>query len=233
MKRFYSILVFVLILPAGLFSQTGTIRIAKPKPVAKDTVITRKVPLGISVHVSSNYTFKNNKKIGYEGGIAFVNGYPGPHAYSIGLSYCVEEQYYQLSSYNRDLLQANIPFSKSQNHSEYLKLNLKMGTALSFMASRAGGSAYFDLGLSPEYLLKTRDEHQRLNYADFRQYNLAGSITLGIPFKKSNFTVTYSKDFFENLKDQKLYDSYGAVSGKQKSKTRLLSFSFCYYFGLR
>lgn len=233
MKHIFSILIFTFILHITLFSQTGTIRIAKPKPLPKkDTLIIPKRTFGILAHISGNYTFRANNKIGYEAGIALITRCSA----SIGLSYCVEEQYYQLSSYNMAEQKPETPFFYSQNHSEYLKLPLEIGSnglIIGGIKSSITRNIYFGLGLCPEYLLKTKDEHERLKYGDFNQFNLAGSITLGITVKKNcRIGFTYSKDFFENMKDRKLYDVYGSATSKQKTKTKLLSFSVYYHFGL-
>lgn len=233
MKQIFSTFILVL-LQHFLFSQTGTIKIAKP--VKKDTVITPE-RLRFIIHAGSNYTFKSNRKIDYAIGISssqisFNNPNPS-HFSSMGIEYCVEEQYFEISAYNKAKQMAETPYSKSQNHSEYLKVPLQLGITmiLAGVNSKNRGSLQFILGLKPEYLLKTKDENNRLVYSDFKQFNLAGSFTIGIPIKKHyRIDLGYSKDFFENLKDRNLYDPNGAITGKQKTKTNLLSISLNYGF---
>ena len=100
------------------------------------------------------------------------------------------------------------------------------------IAIGARGRVYFTWGVTPEYLIKTKNQYGRLNYADFNQFNLSGYVALGTPLPKFNVKVylSYSKDFFNNLKDNNVYNEQGIATGKQKSKTNLLSLSINYTF---
>jgi hypothetical protein len=223
MKRSLSILTCALIFPLLSFSQTGTIKIAKP--VKKDTVINFKRPPLFTFSAGANYTLKKNTKIGYEATVLFR---PYGHAFGIGIEYCQEEQYYELSAYNKDLMLPDNSFPKSQNRSQYLKLPLEFGCTVSIGGT---GNFYYALMLKPEYLLKMKNENNRLEYTDFNQFNLAGGFTFGVRVKKHyRINLTYSKDFFENIKDRNIYNSNGGITGKQKTKTNLLSFSVSYLF---
>jgi hypothetical protein len=228
MKNRYLILFFLFSL-SSVFSQTGTIKIAKPKPAVKDPVIKSQEIYSFKPYITSNYSFKGNDKIGYEAGIVINRSIrKSMTGWWIGLSYCSEKQYYHLSAYDLKEQQAAIPYGSSQNTSAYLKLPMFINENLT---TGKGRRLYIAFGITPEYLLKTKDEHQRLGYSDFRQYNLAGTISVGFYIRQRLlFETIYLKDFFENLKDRNLYDATGAAYGKQKSKTNLISFSAAYIF---
>lgn len=226
MKRLYFFILFIFISSTLLFSQTGTIKIVKPLTAKKDTVVTpRKKTITFTTSISSNYTFKGNNKFGYDAEVSF----PFHNFLFIGLKYCNENQYYQLSPFNKETSKQEIAYSKSENKSDYLKIPITIKTS---MGTKRGLSDFiFSFGLTTEYLLKTKNQYGRLNYSDFNQFNLAGTISLGFPIFRKNYSINvgYSKDFFENLKDRNIYDQNGAILGKQKSKTNLLSLSLSYY----
>lgn len=226
MKRLYFFILFIFISSTLLFSQTGTIKIVKPVPPKKDTVIAiPKKVITITTTITGNYTFKGNNKFGYDAEVSF----PFHNVLFIGLKYCNENQYYQLSPYNKETLKQEIAYPKSENKSDYLKIPITIKTYMG--ANRGLSDVLFSFGLTTEYLLKTKNQYGRLNYSDFNRFNLAGTISLGIPIFRKNYSINvgYSKDFFENLKDRTIYDQNGAVLGKQKSKTNLLSLSLSYY----
>lgn len=225
MKRLYFFILFIFISSTLLFSQTGTIKIVKPLTPKKDTIVTpRKKTITFTTSISSNYTFKGNNKFGYDAEVSF----PYHNVLFVGLKYCNENQYYQLSPFNKETSKQEIAYSKSENKSDYLKIPIVFKYQI-LTGSR--GRFLISLGLSPEYLLKTKNQYGRLNYSDFNQFNLAGTISLGFPIFRKNYSINvgYSKDFFENLKDRNMYDQNGAVLGKQKSKTNLLSLSLSYF----
>ncbi|OFY84211.1 MAG: hypothetical protein A3F72_14380 [Bacteroidetes bacterium RIFCSPLOWO2_12_FULL_35_15] len=225
MKRLSFFILFYSLVPYFLFSQTGTIKIVKPLPPKKDTVVTpRKKAINFTTSISSNYTFKGNNKFGYDAEASFLFH----NVLFIGLKYSNENQYYQLSPFNKETLKQEIAYSKSENKSDYLKIPIGFKYQI---LTGSQGRFLISIGLSPEYLLKTKNHYGRLNYSDFNQFNLAGTISLGIPIFRKNYSinVSYSKDFFENLKDKNMYDQNGAVLGKQKSKTNLLSLSLSYH----
>jgi hypothetical protein len=225
MKRHFSV-IFCLLFNSFTFSQAGTIKVAKSEK--KDTMKVSGGTLALSSHISCNYTLKNNQKIGYEIGVSGGQIFnQKKYSYLIGLNFCTEEQYYTLSAFNPKEQKTEIAYANSQNHSTYLKLPVEIGATIRFSKKNA---QYFGLGLSPEYLLKTKNEYHRLMYSDFYQFNLSGFFTLGIRIlhQHARISLTYSKDFFENLKDRNIYDSDGKITGKQKSKTDLVSFSISY-----
>jgi hypothetical protein len=211
-----------------LLSQTGTIKIQKAKP-QKDTIVaTPKTRIVVIANAGINYTLKKNTKIGYNFGIDLGPGNRGPysHLYSIGFEYCVEEQNYLLSAWDKEYMAPAGFVERSGTRSHYLKVPFKIG---SHMMINRFSNLLLGLGLKPEYLLKTQNKDRRLSYSDLAQYNLSGLVSLGMYFKKVyRIEFSYSKDFFENLKDRNIYDSNGAVTGKQRSKTNLLSLTLSY-----
>lgn len=223
-KKAYSAILVLLLATNCLFSQTGTIKIAKPTVPKKDTVIPVKRYRAIITSVSSNYTFKGINQLGYEAEVlvGFLNNH-----YFVGLKYCNENQYYQLSPYNSETLLSETGYSKSENKSDYLKMPIGFS---SFLAVGNRGRFYFSMAIVPEYLLKTKNQYDKLSYSDFNQFNLSGYVALGIPIRKLNLSVniSYSRDFFNNLKDKNIYNEQGAIIGKQKSKTNLLALSISY-----
>lgn len=222
-KKVYSAILILLLLVNYSVSQTGTIKIAKP-PEKKETPIKQQKTRFAAVSVGTNYTFKGINKVGYNAEVMFsvLNN----HA-SLGLGYCNENQYYQLSPDNSDTLNSLQGFTKSENKADYIKMPFRIMYSL---AVSARGRVYFTWGVTPEYLLKTKNQYGRLNYSDFNQFNLSGHIALGFPIRKLNLKVNlgYSKDFFNNLKDSNVYNDQGIATGKQKSKTNLLSLSINY-----
>lgn len=228
-KNSYSAILVFLLITNCLFSQTGTIKIAKPPATKKDTIIPQKNQRAIITSVSSNYTFKGINQLGYEAEV--LVGFYNNHCF-VGLKYCNENQYYQLSSYNSETLLSETGYSKSENKSDYLKMPIGFSTFLTGGNINVGNRGRFCLSMAivPEYLLKTKNQYDRLGYDNFNQYNLSGYVALGIPIKKFNLSVnvSYSRDFFNNLKDKNVYNEQGAVIGKQKSKTNLLALSISY-----
>jgi hypothetical protein len=225
MKKHYFIILFLLFISNLLLSQTGTIKIVKPK---KDTTLVLKRSTVILVTIGSNYTFKGNNKFGFDGGITFPIISPG-HYFNIysGLEYSHENQYYALSPYNKITSAQETPHSRSQNTSDRLKIPI--GIMYHFVYGSAG-YALLSAKVLPEYLLKTKDQYGRLNYSDFNRFNLAAGISIGIHvLRHYAINIGYSKDLFENLKDRNIYDQYGTAQGKQKSRTNLLSLSLSYH----
>lgn len=220
----FSILFFSLI-SIQLSSQTGTIKIVKPVTPKKDTVLPpSKRGIVITTGISGNYTFKGNNKFGYEAEVCI----PIHNALFIGLKYCSENQYYQLSAFNKETATQEPAYARSENRSDYLKVPIVLMRDIQTGSRR---HFLFSFGLVPEYLWKTKNQYGRLNYSEFNQFNLAGTISIGFPIFKNHYSINinYSKDFFENLKDRNIYDQYGTTVGKQKSKTNLLSLSLSYF----
>jgi hypothetical protein len=227
------ILFLILILSNTLLSaQTGTIKIAKPKSEKKDTIIPSRNKIIIIPSGGMNYTFKGNDKIGYEFGLA-LGSRPknaSAHRASIGLQYCIEQQYFRTSEYVNENGEIRSPITKLQSRFEYLKLPLECGGMATFTGGSFSGRFLLKIKLVPEYLLNMNNNDGMLHYSDFRPFNLAGGFTLGTEFKHFRIGLSYSKDFFENLKNQKIYDSTKMITGIQKSKTNLLSFSVTYNY---
>ncbi|HLC82625.1 MAG TPA: hypothetical protein VJI69_02265 [Bacteroidia bacterium] len=223
MNKAYSA-ILLLLLTNCLFSQTGTIKITKPTAIKKDTVIPQKSNRAIITSVSSNYTFKGINKLGYEAEV--LVGFYNNHCF-VGLKYCNENQYYQLSPYNSETLSIETGYLKSENKSDYLKMPIGFS---GFMTTGNKGKFCLSMAIVPEYLLKTKNQYDRLSYTDFNQFNLAGYVSLGIPIRKLNLSVnlSYSRDFFNNLKDKNIYNEQGAKVGTQKSKTNLVALSISY-----
>ncbi|MDF2438579.1 MAG: hypothetical protein K0Q95_2955 [Bacteroidota bacterium] len=233
MKQLLALIIFSSV--TTVFSQSGTIKVAKPKPVPKkDTAAIVNViqVWSYKPFIASNYSFKDNNKLGYEAGISFNRSVNKSLAGAwFGLSYCAEQQFFELSSYDKQKQEKAAPFSQSQNKSEYLKLSMGVGEMLNLLGGRRRGDLYIELGIVPKYLLKTSNEYNRLFYSDFRKYNIAGKVNFGFFIKRRLlFEMIYSHDFLENLKDRNIYDQTGAYIGKQHSKTKLLSFSASYIF---
>lgn len=228
-KKAYSAILVLLLVTNCLLSQTGTIKIAKPPATKKDTVIPQIRYRAIITSVSSNYTFKGINQLGYEAEVQV--GFRNNH-YFIGLKYCNENQYYQLSPFNSVTHLSEIGYSKSENKSDYLKMPIGISTFMAGggIAINNKGNIGFSMAIVPEYLLKTKNQYNRLAYSDFNQFNLSGYISLGIPIRKLNLhvNVSYSRDFFDNLKDKNIYNEQGVIVGKQKSKTNLAALSISY-----
>lgn len=225
MKKAYSAFLFLFLFSFVSYSQTGTIKIAKPPAAKKDTVIPpKKSPSIITITAGGNYTFKGINKIGYDAEVLFI------HSFYLGVKYSHEMEYYQLSPYNTETLLPETAYSKSENQFDYIKLPFGTATHMTYgNMKKKLGMSYFSLGLVPEYLLKVKNQYNRLNINNFNRFNLAGNITIGFPFLKHySVNFSYSKDFFNNLKDKNIYDETGAVVGKQKSKTNLISLSISY-----
>ncbi len=234
MQKAYSAILVLLLITNCLFSQTGTIKIAKSPAAKKDPIAAQKNTRAMLFSFSPNFTFKKNKKSG--GDIEALVGFYNNHCF-VGLKYCIEMEYYRLSPYNIKTLQPETAYSESQTESSYLKVPIGIST---FMLEGAGikmGKEIrlaYALALVPEYLLKTKNQYARLSYSDFNQFNLGGCASIGFHVKNPGLTmsVSYSRDFFENLKDRNIYNETGAVVDKQKSKTNLVAFSISYKIGL-
>lgn len=221
MKKTYSAFLFLLLFSFVSYSQTTeTIKIAKPQPAKEDKIIPQKRYMGIGLTAGSNYTFKGINQYGYFAEIHF----PCHHLLFWGLGYAHENEYYRLSPYNTETLKPEQAYSKSENKSDYAKLDL--GITYN-MAIGARSNFYFLLCLEPQYLLQTKNQYGQLHYSDFNKFNLAGCVSIGIPLlqHRSSLHLRYSKDFIDNLKDKNIYNETGAIVGKQKSKTNLLSLS--------
>lgn len=231
MKKAYSAFLFLLLFSFVANSQTGTIKIAKPPAAKKDTIIPpKKKYIGIGIDAGSNYTFKGIHQYGYYADIRF----PTHHFLFWGLGYAHEIEYYSLSAYNKETLKPELAYTKSVNQSDYAKLDLGISYN---MAVGARSNFYFMLCLEPQYLLQTKNQYGRLNYSDFNKFNLAGSVSIGVPIplvhRRCSVHIRYSKDFIDNLKDKNLYNETGVAIGKQKSKTNLLSLSLSMNLAVR
>lgn len=225
MKVFYFITLIITLSFAQLVAQTGTIKIAKPKESnsKKDSLPPEKW-FGTKLYASSNYTFKGNDDFGFEAGISL-----GRYHQRIGIEYCFENQYYQISSFD-SIRQTNL---KSKNQSSFIKIpwsfgadNMTFGTMRGSRNTRIN----FLLGVAGEYLLAYKNEDDKLKINNFNRFNLSWHFQLGYSIKRVGISLKYSHDFFQNLKDIRLYDISGNAIGKQKSKTNLLSFSLSYKF---
>jgi hypothetical protein len=237
MKHKFFLIIFLFFLTNIAFAQTGTIKVAKPKeivpppPIKKDSITPFKKVLYITADFGTNYTFKGNNKLGFDGGILF--------RYSIfrnsrlkhlvvGVQYDYENIYYKLSAYNSLTKQTDIPYTNSQNQSEFIKIPIRLQSDL-HIGARGTIMAFY--GITPKYLLKNTNAYNRLNRSDFNQFNLAWTIGIGHKiFNQIWYKIEYSKDFFQNLKDIHVYNSNGEVIGKQKSQTNLLSLTIYYKF---
>ncbi|HEY0029287.1 MAG TPA: hypothetical protein VGC65_00900 [Bacteroidia bacterium] len=171
-----SLLLLLCFISSLLFSQTGTIKVAKP--AKKDTLVVPKKVRSIAVTAGSNYTFKEIKKLGYE---VQVLTSPIDHPSYIGLKYSHEIQYYQLSPYNKESQLIETAYSRSETTADYLSTLL--GSSCHFVFG-ARSNFFVSVGLTPEYLLKTKNQYSRLNYSDFNRFNLAGIIAIKIPVLK-------------------------------------------------
>ncbi len=219
------------------FAQTGTTKIAKPKedkvvPILpkKDSTAPFKRQLYLSVDFSTNYTFKGNNKVGFDGGILFRYSIFKNSKFKnfvIGFQYDYENIYYKLSAYNKLTKQTEISYTNSQNISQFIKMPIRLQGNDIVGGARWSGMGF--IGITPKYLLKNKNELDRLNTNDFNQFNLSWTIGIGHRlFKQIWYKVEYSKDFFQNLKDIHVYNSNGEVIGKQKSQTNLFSFTIFY-----
>lgn len=226
MKRICFIVFIALLLSNSLFSQQGTIKIAKPEK--KDSVISKPKYYSLSAGVGTNYTFKKNNKVGYdfECGI-FFSPWSTKVGYFVGVKYSFENQYFQLSPFDSKTLQVTNGYSKSQNKTEYIKLPLIIRRWLPLGPSGIN----FTIGVEPQYCLKNKND--RLLTEDLNPFNLAGNIGIEIPIGKVYlFNFNYSRDFFENLKDRNIYNTAGEITGKQKTKTNLVSVGIKYLIRL-
>lgn len=222
MQKTYSAILVLLLITNCLFSQTGTIKIAKPPAAKKDTVIPAKRYTALGINVGSNYSFKGINQLGYDAEVVLPLG----HGLFWGVKYSHENEYYNLSPYNPEVVLQEQISGKSENKSDYIKVpvgvsyNMSMGRKTSF---------HFMAGLEGQYLFNIKNQYDRLKYGDFKKYNLAGFVGIGIPLRE-RFSVNfrYTKDFFDNLKDKNIYNNTGEIVGKQKSKTNLLSLSISF-----
>ncbi len=219
------------------FSQTGTIKIARPPAEQKDT-LTPLQPLtatvkAIGLSVAGNYSFKDINKVGFEAEASFPVIF---QIFYLGLKYSKEFKYYSLQPYNPETTSEANHYSRSINESDYIKMPIAFNTfLLDKNASIATGASNqrevcLSFGIAPEYLLKTSDQHGRLNYRDFKKFNLSAFAAFGFPIRKTNFSVNlgYSRDFFNNLKDNNIYNTNGAVLGKRSSRSNLTTLSLTY-----
>jgi hypothetical protein len=223
-----------------LLSQTGTIKIQKAKPQTKEPPVIVQPKRSNTAHCASyfgmNYTLKNNSKIGYEGGIVMRINRKDlqwgtmrktgslKRIFKLGLEYSVEHQNHFLKRSGEN--SEGFISQKANVHSQYLKIPMELGYYNSGVKTRC---LYFGMGIKTEYLLKARTENEKLNNSGFNRLNLASTITAGYTLNSYlRLCLTYSKDFFENLKDRNIYDSNGAVTGKQRSKTNLLNLTLSY-----
>lgn len=232
MKTIYSTI--LLLFAITLHAQTGTIKIQKPNPPAKDTVVPKRSLLHL--YIEGNYTFKQNKKYGMDAGYIYFPKAAAHNILGIGLEWDLEQQYYQLSPYNLKTMQPDIAYLHSETKSSYLKAQAAFRYPMFYSfgtmkrQSKKTNEICFITGIACKYLLKTDNEHRRLSYNDFNQYNFTGYVALDIIFGKGHYSfgAKYSGDFMENLKDRNIYNEYGFAVGKITSKTQLLSFSLKY-----
>lgn len=226
MKHLFTLFLFVCLLHNTALSQTGTIKIAKPSK--KDTVVKKQTRLLILPFGGANFTFKQNDMLGWSAGMIFSrNKYQSAYHYGgIGIQYSEQYQYFKLSPYNTKTQETDIAYYRSQNRSEYIKLMAAYRTNI--IVGR-NSSFSIDFELTPSYLIKNKNEHGRLDANDFNRFNLAGTVGLGMKFFwNTRLYVFYSKSFFNELKDQNLYDATGVKTGSQKTKTDLLTLSLRY-----
>lgn len=227
MKRIYStFLLLGLLVNLGL-AQTGTITIAKPPQPKKDT-IAPPAPISLRViYLEGNYTFKGNNRPGIDAGFMLFPKRIAHNMLGVGLEWDYEQQYYLLSPFNNETMAPDIPYNHSQTKSSYLKLQ---GVFRYPITINRNGNLWFHTGIAGKYLLKTENEHHRLNYSDFHQYNMNWFFSMDVLFGKGHyaFGVKYSKDFFQNLKDRNIYNELGNAVGKINSKNQLLSVSLKY-----
>lgn len=223
MQKAYSAILVLLLITNCLFSQTGTIKIAKPQAAKRDTVIAPKRQRSVGISISSNYTFKGINQLGYDAEVLL----PLAHGTFWGIKYSHENQYYNLSPYRTETLMPDLLSGKSENKSDYIKMPIGIWYNMSAGNMRRQlASFHLIIGLEGQYLFYTKNQYDRLKYADFKKYNLAGFVGIGIPFRnRVSINIRYTKDFFDNLKDKNIYNETGAIVGKQKSKTDLLSVS--------
>ena len=200
MQRIISIL--LILFSFQLYAQKGTIKVAKPEEKKiRDSVVTppsRPKIIVVLPEVGINYTFKENDKIGYEGGLHFMfSPWSYSRAYVAGVKYSLEHQYFHVSPFN---LQTGMPDTenlKSQARLEYLKLPLDMRYVFA-----VGPQARFviDLGVEAKHLLKV--DNERLGLEDYNRYNLSGRIGVGFRVNRRRrvaISIRYTNDFLENL----------------------------------
>jgi hypothetical protein len=230
MKQSFTLLLFVCFtFQIAMAQSTGTIKIAKPK--ADPTVSPKPTPkiLTIVPFVGANYALKQNKKFGWDGGLIFFpsfNKLQTNSEFGIGIEYSLQYQYYQLSSFNTKTSLAEIPFSKSENRQEYIKIPIQ---AMSPIHMGSHSIVLFVLEATPTYLLKNKNEFNRLTISDFNQFNIAATFGLGFSsIAHTKLYFSYSKIILNELKDKNLYDNSGLITGSQKSKTSLVSLSILY-----
>lgn len=225
-KKTYSIIFVILLIATTSSSQTGTIKIAKPKPIptpAQAPPINNKPKRFLGVGVGSNYTFKGINRFGYDAEILI----PLAHQVFLGIKYSHENQYYNLSPYNSETLTLEQSNGKSENKSDYISMPLGASCNIALgNTKRQLISCNVMIGVEGQYLFNTKNQYDRLKYADFKKYNLGGFVSIGIPVRnRFSINLRYTKDFFDNLKDKNMYNETGLIIGKQKSKTNLLSLS--------
>lgn len=229
------VILSILGLASSSFSQTGTIKVEKKTVEKIDT--TKKVQLqdptirAIGISVAGNYTFNDINKYGFETEVSI----PFLDIFRFGIVYSRELNYQTLQPYDPELLSTAIHPTKSVVQSDYIKIPIGFSSFLadanpSFSSGSRSREFCVSLGLAPEYLLQTKDQFGLLEDSDFRRFNISIYGTVGIPLGYSNFSVNlgYSHDFFNNLKNDKIYNTTGEVLGKRKSRTNTTTLSITY-----
>ncbi len=235
-KKIYSIVFATLLIATTALSQTGTIKVAKPKPTPKP--IPQKEPVqpvqhqkAILINAAGNYALKDINKMGYEAEVLLPLW---NNLFFWGIKYSHESEYYNLQPYDTETSTSAFAYSKSISESDYLKMPIGFSTFMvnhnvQISGGRRTGNVCLSWGIAPEYLLKTKNQYGRLNYGDFNKFNLSGFAGIGIPIRQSfAINLNYSRDFFNNLKDNNIYNEIGTVVGKRKTKTNLVSISVSY-----
>lgn len=222
-KKIYSILFVISLIATTSFSQTGTIKIAKPKSTPTPPPAQPKVKdpqrRALGIGIATNYTFKGINQVGYDAEVLL----PFVHQVFTGIRYSHENQYYNLSPFNSETLTQEQSSGKSETKSDYI--NIPLGVSYRLAVGKML-SCNVLAGIEGQYLFNTKNQYGRLMSGNFNKYNLAGFVSIGIPVRnRFSINLRYTKDFFDNLKDNKMYNETGAIVGKQKSKTNLLSLS--------
>lgn len=204
-----------------LAQNTGTIKIAKP--ILKDTVVKKIKDARLYVSLGANYTFLKNNKIGYEFGVGYRITPHHLNGYDLSIIYSKEFRYF--NKFNSD--NNSFFIEKSQTTLEYIKIPLRMSHSISL-----GQSSNFRLafGVGGKYLFQVKNENNYFSLTKYNRYNGFFFFDIKIPIIRNiyNISISYSRDFFENLKDVSLYDNNNNVIGKQKTKTNLLSIAIVY-----
>lgn len=223
MNKVYSTFILLLIGCAS-FSQSGTIKIAKPAPPEKKDTIKPNRVRGIGLSAGTTFTFKNINEFGVEVSLlpAVIH-----HCYW-GIRYCREVEYYELTPFNSEAV-PQLHSGKSKNRFDYAKV--AAGVSYPFNFGRRGSIA-LTLGADGEYLFNVKNEYRQLKYSDFRKFNVApfAGLSISIGYRFAVY-VRYSKDVLKNLKDNRIFDANGILTARQKSNTDLLTFSIATAIG--